>query len=86
MPFPANPKHEIFAQGLAQGLSVGAAYVQAGYKASDSSASHLSRNPKVQARVDELVAGSAALATFTTNHRIQARVQEFLAAAPKKRV
>jgi hypothetical protein len=42
---------ELFAQGLAQGLTSRAAYVAAGYKASDAAASHLSRNVKVQARV-----------------------------------
>jgi hypothetical protein len=32
MPILPNPKHEAFAQALARGLSISAAYVQAGYK------------------------------------------------------
>jgi phage terminase small subunit len=54
--FKLPPRHELFAQGLVQGLTARAAYVQAGYKASDASASHLSRNVKVQARVAEMMA------------------------------
>ncbi len=44
---------------------VHSAYVAAGYKASDASASHLSRNVKVQARVAELVCKAAEKAGVT---------------------
>jgi hypothetical protein len=32
MPILENPRHEIFAQGLARGSSAAAAYVEAGYQ------------------------------------------------------
>lgn len=65
MPILKNPKHELFAQGLAQGLSNRAAFAQAGYKPSDSTASHLANSDKVKARVDELVSTSATKAGVT---------------------
>jgi phage terminase small subunit len=52
----SNPRHERFAQGLAQGLSASDAYVKAGYGESRSAASRLSTNVNVQARVAELQA------------------------------
>jgi phage terminase small subunit len=55
MPILTNLKHELFAQGLAQGLSNRAAFAPAGYKPSDSTASHLANSDKVKARVDELI-------------------------------
>jgi hypothetical protein len=55
MPILTNPKHELSAQGLAQGLSNRAAFAQAGYKPSDSTASHLANSDKIKARVDELI-------------------------------
>lgn len=49
-----NPKHERFAQGLAQGKSQADAYAAAGYAASEPNASRLTRNDKVAARVAEI--------------------------------
>jgi phage terminase small subunit len=54
MPALKNTKHEKFAQGLAQDLSSGAAYAQAGYKRDDGNACRLTKNDKIIARVDEL--------------------------------
>lgn len=58
MPKLRNMRHERFAQGLAAGKSAKQAYIDAGYKArgnsAESSAHHLSRKPKVEARVEEL--------------------------------
>lgn len=56
MPTLENPKHEAFAQGLAKGLSASVAYVAAGYRESRSSASRLSTNANIVARVAELQA------------------------------
>jgi phage terminase small subunit len=55
MPPLKNARHEAFAQGLAKGLSASEAYVAAGYKDSRSSASRLSTNANIEARVAELV-------------------------------
>ncbi|QQM29308.1 terminase small subunit [Martelella lutilitoris] len=65
MPVLKNAKWESFAQGLAEGLAVGDAYVNAGYKDSPASATRLSKNVKIQARVDELVAKGADRAEAT---------------------
>lgn len=54
MPVLANARHEAFAQGLAKGLSASEAYIKAGYRDSRSSASRLSTNANIVARVTEL--------------------------------
>jgi phage terminase small subunit len=55
MPILKNPRHEKYAQLLAQMNSQDAAYAGAGYKPNASHASRLARNGKVAARVAELV-------------------------------
>jgi hypothetical protein len=60
-PYSKNSKHELFAQGL----SNRAAFAQAGYKPSDSTASHLANSDKVRAQVDEPVSASATKAGVT---------------------
>lgn len=62
MPILDNPKHELFAQGLAKGLSASEAYEQAGFKPHRSAASRLSTNVNIEARVSELVHKGAARA------------------------
>lgn len=50
-----NPRHERYAQGLAAGLTQLAAYEKAGYSPNAGSASTLAKNPKIKARVTELL-------------------------------
>ena len=54
-----NPKHELFAQGLAAGMSAVDAYRAAGYSPDRGAASRLSANVSVRARVEELQAAAA---------------------------
>lgn len=54
MPVLSDPKHEAFAQALANGKSQTDAYAIAGYKAHRQNASRLMTNDDVQARVKEL--------------------------------
>jgi hypothetical protein len=54
MPALPNPKHELFAQGLASGLSQAKAYVQAGYKPDDAHAARLAGDGRIKGRVAEL--------------------------------
>ena len=59
MPALANPRHELFAQGVARGLSQRAAYEGAGYAARGRNAGCnardlLRRGPEVKARIAEL--------------------------------
>ncbi len=60
MPVLRNQRHEIFAQGVASGLSAAEAYVKAGYKPSRKNASRLRTKEDVDARIAEL---SAAITT-----------------------
>jgi phage terminase small subunit len=55
----ANARHERFAQELAKGSAIGAAYEAAGYKESPASASRLSQNIKIEQRVRYLTASAA---------------------------
>ena len=61
----SNPKHELFAQGLASGAGVGAAYVAAGYRRSPAAATRLSKKVNVQGRVAEIQAKAEAKALLT---------------------
>ena len=60
-----NVKQELFAQGIAKGLSQLRAYVEAGYKPSEGAACRLSSNVKVAARIAELQAKGADKALVT---------------------
>lgn len=65
MPILKNPKHERFAQLLAQGKSASEAYVLAGYERNEGNAGRLNRNEQVQARVQELLNAGAEKAGVT---------------------
>jgi hypothetical protein len=54
MPILPNHKHELFAQGLAKGLSADAAYQAAGYKRDRGNAARLTANDSIQKRVAEI--------------------------------
>jgi hypothetical protein len=54
MPALKNPRREAFAQALARGQSVRAAYVEAGYKGNISNTAMLRRNCFIVARLREL--------------------------------
>jgi len=55
----ANPRHERFAQALAQGKPATKAYLLAGYKANDGNASRMKGNERISARVQEIVGRAA---------------------------
>lgn len=54
MPPLSNPKHELFAQERAKGVSASWAYVKAGFKRNDGNAGRLNRNEQVAARIEEI--------------------------------
>jgi phage terminase small subunit len=54
MPVLRKHKHELFAQGLAKGLSADAAYQAAGYKRDRGNATRLTANDSIQKRVVEI--------------------------------
>lgn len=55
MPALSNPKYEMFARCLVQGMSQAKAYVKAGYSQNTANASTLAKRPEVRARVQELI-------------------------------
>jgi len=69
MPRLKNIRQERFAQGLFKGLPQVVAYEKAGYDRSDPNASRLTRNDKIQQRLQELV-GSAEIGVITDRNRI----------------
>ena len=71
MPVLDNPRHERFAQELADGKSQTDAYVAAGYKESRSSASALATNPNISARVSELLSLRAQSTAKATERAVQ---------------
>jgi phage terminase small subunit len=71
MPILSNPRHEKFAQGLAEGKPAINAYELAGYKPDRGAASRLSANVSIQARVAELQGKAAESAIVTLEGLIQ---------------
>jgi phage terminase small subunit len=79
MPALNNPKHEMFAQYLAQGKTQDEAYELCGYKPSRSNASHLSDKQSIRDRVHQLTTkivtatatATAKKAAFTLESLIQ---------------
>lgn len=55
MPSLKNPKHELFAQGLANGEDVGKAYEAAGFKKNDGNARRFKQNEAIRKRVEALL-------------------------------
>src|SRR5215510_6403941 len=85
MPVLPKNRHELFAQGLAKGLGIGAAYVAAGYKPSPAAATRLSKNVKLQERVAELQAASAGKAGVSRQwvlERLKENVERCMTAVP----
>ena len=62
MPALANSRHEAFAQALARGLSISAAYVEAGYRPNRGNAhTLLKQNKCISKRVEEIQAEQLAI-------------------------
>lgn len=59
MPVLSNHKHELFAQGLAEGKTADEAYIAAGFKENRGNASRLKANENIVARVAEILGASA---------------------------
>src|SRR6516164_4924171 len=65
MPILSNPRHEKFAQALAEGRPASAAYEEAGYSPNDGNAVRLKGNEKIKSRVAELQGQGAERAVVT---------------------
>lgn len=55
----SNPKHELFAQEVAKGTTLEAAYERAGYAASRKNAQRLRSNEGVSSRIEEILSQAA---------------------------
>lgn len=71
MPTLANPRREIFAQGLAKGLEPEAAYVKAGFAPHRQNAHRMMTADDIKARVAELLSRSAERAVVTRQRTIE---------------
>lgn len=73
-----NPRHEQFAQAIAEGKSKTQAYEDAGYSPHAGNATRLSQNEKVKARADELkkavIASVIARSTISKEYVLEALV------------
>jgi phage terminase small subunit len=65
MPVLDNPRHEKFAQYLAQGKTMTEAYELCGYKPSRGNASHLAEKQHIKDRVQQITTKTAARAAVT---------------------
>jgi phage terminase small subunit len=77
MPILPNHKHELFAQGLAKGLSADAAYQAAGYKRDRGNAARLTANDSIQKRVAE-IQGKAAEKAEVNKAWVMERLKEIV--------
>ena len=71
MPLLDNPKHEIFAQQLAQGKTADEAYALAGYRKSRSNASVLRTYQNISDRIVELQSAGSVRAEITIERLIR---------------
>jgi hypothetical protein len=81
MPVLPNNKHELFAQGLAKGLSADAAYQAAGYKPHRGNAARLRANEIIQRRIAEIL-GKAAEKAEVNKERLKETVERAMQAVP----
>ena len=84
MPVLTNPRHELFAQGLAKGMTAVDAHEAAGYSRNDGNACRWAAKPEVMARVMELK-GNAAVLTEITIASLTAELEEIRGLAVTER-
>lgn len=65
MPTLKNTRHEAFAQARLVGMTIDAAYVEAGYKANRSNAARMNANENVRSRIQELQEAASKRAEIT---------------------
>jgi len=71
MPLLRNPKHELFAQERAKGLSASDAYERAGFTRHDDNAGRLNKNEAVRTRVEEILGEAAERSGVTVDRIVQ---------------
>ncbi|MGI9486262.1 MAG: hypothetical protein ACR2RF_10375 [Geminicoccaceae bacterium] len=83
MPAPKNPKHELFAQYLAEGHNQNDSYILAGYRPSRAHACRLATNGNILARVREIQDRRAKMADVTIE-ALTEQFEEAITSASKK--
>jgi len=86
MPILDNPRHERFAQFIADGKSATKAYELAGYRSSRQNAQRLTTNDDVRARVAELQQQAAAKHEITRDRITQMLLKDWEAAHDNKQI
>jgi hypothetical protein len=81
-----NQRWELFAQGLAKGLTQGEAYLQAGYKRSPSAPSRLFENVRIKDRVQELIGRQAVNVVINKQYLMEAAIENLEKALGRKPV
>ncbi|PQZ29794.1 terminase [Ochrobactrum vermis] len=71
MPVLKNAKHEMFAKGLAEGLTADEAYQRAGFKPNRGNAIRLKANENILKRIDEIRSRVAEKAEWTAADRLR---------------
>jgi hypothetical protein len=75
MSLPKPDRHELFAQGLAKGLTQHAAYAEAGYKPNRGGASRLASNVNIINRVAELTARRVDKVVLSKQYVLEATIE-----------
>jgi phage terminase small subunit len=86
MPALRNQRRELFAQGLAQGKTANAAYIDAGYRPNRHNASRLKTNETIVARVAELQTRRRDRFVLTRQHLIERLLENIENALGRKPV
>jgi len=81
-----NQRWELFAQGIAKGLTQGEEYVQAGYKRSPSAPSRLFENVRIKDRVQELIGRQAINVVVNKQYLMEAAIENLEKALGRKPV
>jgi phage terminase small subunit len=75
MPVLKNAKHELFAQEVAKGTGLEAAYSKAGYKPDSKNAARLTKNDGVRTRIDEILTLAAKRVGATIERTLEEMVR-----------
>jgi len=81
-----NNRHELFAQAIFKGRTIGDAYVEAGYKPSPSAPSRLFEDVRIKQRVQELIGRQGAGLVLSRQYVVEALIENAEKALGRKPV
>lgn len=86
MPALQKQRWELFAQGIAKGLTQGEAYAKAGYRPSPSAPARLFANVRIKERVQELIGRQATNIVLSRQYVVEALIENAEKALGRKPV